>query len=149
MYTATSAGAPAVVKALNEQNQFTSVTKFWASDDVIAGLSGLFEAYTQLKDVPRELLAAPDAKTWAGVQLWLWWLPPILFSEGNIWRLQPYRVACKSRQRTIWATMLGGLRAEASAALPGLTQELWRYMFGFLKHDQLPTFPQRTRAAEA
>ena len=34
------------------------------------GLKGPFEAYNQFKGVPRALRAAPDAKTWARVQLW-------------------------------------------------------------------------------
>ena len=90
--TAAATSAPAIVKALHEQNQFASVAQFWATDDIISELTGLFEGYTRLENVPREMLAAPDAKTWAGVQLWLWWLPPIVFSEGNIWKLQPYPV---------------------------------------------------------
>ena len=40
--------------------------------------------------------------------------------------------------------MLAGSRAESvvSATLPGLPEELWLYIFGFLKHDQQPTFPK-------
>ena len=40
--------------------------------------------------------------------------------------------------------MLAGFRAEnaVSATLPGLPEELWLYIFGFLKHDQQPTFPK-------
>ena len=138
----TATNVPALIKALNEQNQFTSVTKFWATDDIIAGLSGLFEAHTRLKDVPRELLAAPDARTWAGVQLWLWWLPPTAFVSGGVEDGSSntnHRVVCKPRQRTLWVTMLGGLRAEKSSTLPRLTEELWLYTFGFLKHDHQPT----------
>ena len=116
-------------------------SKIWATDDVIMRLKGPFAAYDQFKDVPRALRAAPDAKTWADVQLWLWWLPPTSFSgDGD-------RVVCKSRQLTIWATMLCGFRAEAFATLPSLPEELWLYTFGFLKHDQQPTFPiERTGA---
>ena len=130
----TATGASAIIKAFNEQAQFRAVTTIWATDDVIAGLKGPFEAYNQFKDVPRALRAAPDAKTWAGVQLWLWWLPPTSFSgDGD-------RVVCRSRQLTLWVTMLGGLRAEEAATLPRLPEELWLYAFGFLKHDQQPTF---------
>ena len=70
----------AIIKAFNE-NQFPNVfTKIWATDDVIAKLKGPFEAYEQFNNVPRALRAAPDATTWAGVQLWRWWLPPSSFS---------------------------------------------------------------------
>ena len=144
--TATTAAAAttstsAIVKAFNEQNQFPAVTQIWATDDVIEGLNGLFEAYNQFKDVPRALRAAPDAKTWAGVQLWLWWLPPTSFSAdaGGGGSNDGQRVVCKSRRLTIWATMLGGLRAEETSILPRLPEELWLYTFGFLKHDQQPT----------
>ena len=61
-------------------------------------------------DVPRAPWAVPDAKTWAGVQLWLWWRPPTSFPSSR------YRVVCKSRQLATWTTMLGGLRAEKTAA---------------------------------
>lgn len=105
-------------------------------------LKGPFEAYNQFKDVPRALRAAPDAKTWAGVQLWLWWLPPTSFSgDGD-------RVVCKSRQLTVWPTMLCGLRTEESITSTSLPEELWLYTFGFLKHDQQPTFPNKGFGSE-
>ena len=132
--SATTASTSTLIKAFNEQAQFPAVTKIWATDDVIKGLKGRFAAYTQFKDVPRALRAAPDAKTWASVQLWLWWLPPTSFTGVGD------RVVCESRQRTLWATMLGGLRAESDATLPRLPEELWLLTFGFLKHDQQPTF---------
>ena len=50
------------------------------------------------------------------------------------------RVVCESRQLVLWMTMLGGLRAETDATLPRLPEELWLLTFGFLKHDQQPTF---------
>ena len=123
-----------IIKAFNEQNQFPAVTKIWATDDVVKALKGRFEAYNQFKDVPRALRAAPDAKAWAGVQLWLWWLPPTSFAGGGD------RVVCKTRKLTTWVTMLSGLRAEESSTLPRLPEELWLYTFGFVKHDQQPTF---------
>ena len=132
--TAKTASTSAIVKAFNEQAQFAAVTKIWATDDIIKGLKGRVEAYNEFKDVPRALRAAPDAKTWAAVQLWLWWLPPTSFSgDGD-------RVVCASRQLTVWVATLCGLRAEKSATLPRLPEELWLYTFGFLKHDQQPMF---------
>ena len=130
-----------IIKAFNEQNQFPAVTKIWATDDIIMELKGRFAAYDQFKDVPRALRAAPDAKTWAGVQLWLWWLPPTSFSRGSSSNNNEHRVVCKSRLATIWTTMLAGFHAEKSATLPRLPEELWLYMFGFLKHDEQPIFP--------
>ena len=113
-----------------------------AADDIIAALKGPFEPYTCFADVPRALRAAPDAKTWAGVQLWHWWLPPTCFGKHGAadGRDDDGRAVCKSRVATVWSTMLSGLHAEQSAALPHLPEELWLHMFGFLKHDQPPTF---------
>ena len=127
-------------------------TKIWAPDSVVAQLTGQFKDCTRFTDVPRALRAAPDTKTWAAVQLWLWWLPPTSFSgvsadagggggDGN-----NNRVVCKSRATTIWTTMLAGFHAEKTATLPRLPEELWLYMFGFLKHEQQPTFPNAGRA---
>lgn len=137
--TTTAASTSAIVKAFDKQNQFPAVTQIWATDGVIKGLKGRFGAYTQFKDIPRALRAAPDANTWAGVQLWLWWLPPTSF-VGVVSSGINHRVVCKSRKLTIWVTMLGGLRAEESDTLPSLPEELWLHTFKFLKHDQQPTF---------
>ena len=137
---ATTASTSAVIKAFNEQAQFPAVTKIWATDDIITSLQGSFAAYRQFKDVPRALRAAPDATTWAGVQLWLWWLPPTSFSADGGGGGNNRRVVCKSRQLTIWTTMLCGHRAVTSTTLPDLPEELWLCLFGFLKHDQQPTF---------
>ena len=109
-------------------------TRIWAPDHIVAQLTGLFNDCKQVADVPRALRAAPDAKTWAGVQLWLWWLPPTSFAGGGD------RVVCKSRVVAVWTTMLAGLRAERTASVPRLPEELWLYTFGFLKHDEQPAF---------
>ena len=53
-------------------------TKIWAPGTEVAQLTGQFEDFTRFGDIPR---AAPDAKTWAGVQLWLWWPPPTSFPK--------------------------------------------------------------------
>ena len=116
------------------QQLLTDETRIWAPDHIVAQLTGQFNACKLFADIPRALRAAPDAKTWAGVQLWLWWLPPTSFGDGE-------RVVCRARVATVWATMLGGFRAEQMDSLPGLPEELWLYMFRFLKHDQQPTFP--------
>lgn len=123
-------------------------TKIWAPDTVVSQLTGPFEACAKLADVPRHLRAAPDAKTWAGVQLWLWWLPPSAFRDSNGEVLDD-RVMCKSRAVTIWITMMVGLRGVKLAILPYLPPELWLRMFNFLKHDQLPKHLVPARQTEA
>ena len=45
-----------------------------------------------------------------------------------------------TRVTTIWTTMLAGSRTEKIATLPRLPEELWLYMFGFLKHEEQPAF---------
>ena len=126
----------AIVNAFNGQLEFAAVTKIWATDDVIVSLKGQFAACTLFNDVPRELRAAPDATTWAGVQLWLWWLPPdVLAGEGE------GRVACYDRRVTVWTVMLSAYKAsEVLKTLPGLEPELWLLAFEFLKHVQPPTY---------
>ena len=65
--------------------------KIWAPDTVVAQFTGQFKDCSRFVDIPRALRVAPDAKTWAGVQLWLWWLPPTAFSgDGD-------RVVCTTR----------------------------------------------------
>ena len=123
-------------------------TKIWAPDSVVSQLTGLFAAYAKLADVPRHLRAAPDAKTWAGVQLWLWWLQPSAF-RGSNGEVLDGRVGCESRAVTIWNAMVVGLRGEKLAILPYLPPELWLRVFTFLKHDQQPTYVLPARQAEA
>ena len=79
--------------------------------------------------------AAPDAKTWAAVQLWVWWSPP----TGAGYADQD-RTVCKPRLSTLFSTMLAGSRAATAEALPALPQELWVVIFGFLQHYQPPTY---------
>jgi len=119
-------------------------TKIWAPDTIVAQLTGQFEAFNRFVDVPRALRAAPDATTWAGVQLWLWWLPPSSFySCGDGSDDGDDRVVCKSRVTTIWTTMLSAYKSsEVLDLLPDLEPELWEHIFTFLKHDQQPVFPK-------
>ena len=133
----------AIIKAFNEENQFPNVAKIWATDEIIAALQGPFEAYDQFKDVPRALRAAPDAATWAGVHLWLWWLPPSAFSvrRGGGGGGDDDRVVCTARVITIWTVMLSAYKSsEVLDVLPDLEPELWEHIFTFLKHDEQPAF---------
>eukprot|EP00729_Bicosta_minor_P004349 gene4349-biopygen1139 len=129
----------AVAKAFNDQDQFPAITKIWATTALILELKGKYEAYNTFAEIPRALKAAPDAKTWAGVQLWQWWLPPSAFRHSNGGVLDG-RSVCKSRTITIWNTMASGFRASKLAVLPYLPPELWLRMFKFLKHDQQPAY---------
>lgn len=138
----------AVVKAFNDQNQFPAITKIWASTALILELKGKYDTYNTFAEIPRPLKAAPDAKTWAGVQLWQWWLPPSAFRDSNGGVLDD-RVVCKSRAITIWNAMASGFRASKLAVLPYLPPELWLRMFKFLKHDHQPAwFKQKKRKEE-
>jgi len=132
----TAATSVAIITAFNDANQFPAVTKIWATDDIIKELKGPFAAYNQFADLPLPLRAVPDATSFADGQLWLWWLPPSSFyGEGN-----DDRVVCKSRQITIWVTMLSAYKSsEVLDLLPDLEPELWELIFTFLKHSQLPT----------
>ena len=126
--------AATIIKAYNEQDQFPNVVKIWATDDVIAELKGPFAAYDQFKDVPQALRAAPDAKTWAGVQLWLWWAPPKIHVEED-------RLVCYERRVTVWTVMLSAHKAsEVLDLLPDLEPELWLLVFEFVKHVEAPTY---------
>ena len=140
-YAATAAAT--IIKAFDEQNQSPGGIKIWATDAIILTLKGRFAAYDQFKDVPRALRAAPDAKTWAGVQLWCWWLPPSSFSvrAGGVGG-DDERVVCTSRTATIWTVMLSAYKSsEVLDVLPDLEPELWEHIFTFLKHNEQPSFP--------
>jgi len=123
-------------------------TKIWAPDTIVAQLAGQFEAFARFADVPRAFRAAPDATTWAGAQLWLWWLPPSSFYSGGDGSDDgDDRVVCKSRVVTIWITMLSAYKSsEVLDVLPDLEPELWEHIFTFLKHDQQPAVTVQYRA---
>ena len=110
----------------------TTIARLWAPDNIIKQLTGPFAAYNKFADLPRGMRAAPDAKTWAAVAMWQWWAAPTHVGED--------RLACYDRRRTVFAVMLSGVRAEKTAILPGLPEELWLHVFGFLKHEQQPAF---------
>ena len=124
----------AVIKAFNGQDQFGHVTKIWAGDYIISQMKGRFEKHACLEDVPVAMRAAPTAKSWAAVELWLWWLPPTTFFGPN----SDHRAVCRPRRVAIWAVMLAGHRGDKASILPRLPEELWLHMFGFLKHERLP-----------
>ena len=130
-----------IIGAFNDNTQFQAVTKIWATDDIVAELKGVFAPYACFADIPGTMQVAPDATTWAGVELWLWWLPPAELELRN--EDDGYdRVVCNSRQTTIWFTMLSAYKAsEVLATLPDLEPELWLCIFGFVTHDTQPLFP--------
>ena len=110
----------------------TTIARVWAPDYIIKQLAGPFAAYTKFADLPRTMRVAPDAKTWAAVEMWQWWAVPTHVGDD--------RLACYDRLVTVFAVMLSGVRAEKTATLPGLPEELWLHVFGFVKHEQQPTF---------
>ena len=110
----------------------TTIARLWAPDCIIKQLAGPFAAYNKFTDLPRAMRVAPDAKTWAAVELWQWWAAPTHVGED--------RLECLDRRRTVFAVMLSGARAEGLALLPRLPEELWLYTFSFLKHAEAPTY---------
>ena len=110
----------------------TTIARVWAPDCIIKQLTGPFAAYNTFKDLPRAMRVAPDAKTWAAVELWRWWAAPTHVGED--------RLACFDRRRTVFAVMLSGARAEQRAILPRLPEELWVYTFSFLEHAEAPSY---------
>ena len=110
----------------------TTIARLWAPDYIIKQLTGPFADYSKFTDLPRTMRVAPDAKTWAAVELWRWWAAPTHVGAD--------RVACPDRRATVWTVMLSGVRAEETAALPHLPEELWLCMFGFLKHAKAPSY---------
>ena len=110
----------------------SDTTKIWAPDSIVVHLTGPFKDCKRFADVPRALRAAPDAKTWAGVQLWLWWLPPSSFyvgvgdgGGGDEDGDGDDRVVCKPRVITIWIAMLSAYKSsEVLDVLPDLEPEL-------------------------
>jgi hypothetical protein len=111
------------------------VTRVWAPDAVIALLTGPFTAYSTFTEVPRGMRAAPDAKTWAAVQLWVWWSPPTGAGYAD-----KDRAVCRPRLVTLFNTMLAGFRAANAMGLPPLPQELWVVIFGFVQHNLQPAY---------
>ena len=137
---ATAASTSDLVKAFNKQHQFPAVTQIWAPDHIVAQLTGRFNDFKRFADLPRALRAAPDATTWAGVQRWLWWIPPSSFARGDGSGGDDARVVCQPRVATIWTTMLSAYKSsEVLDLLPDLEPELWELIFTFIKHVDTPS----------
>ena len=85
----------------------TTIARVWAPNCIIKQLTGPFAAYSKFADLPRAMRVAPDAKTWAAVELWRWWAAPTHVGED--------RLACFDQRRTVFAVMLSGARAEQRA----------------------------------
>ena len=99
-----------------------SVTKIWAPDTIIDMFIGRYEKYSTLASIPRAMRAAPDATTWAGVQLWMHWSDPEMDAADK-------RVLCRSRQQMVWTVMHVAERLEI------LPSEMWLLIFTFVKHE--------------
>ena len=118
-----AAAATAIVEATNDE---LVQAQIWATDDVIAKLAGPFDAYACFAEVPREMRAAPDATTWAGVQLWQWWSSPDVDVADN-------RAISNPRLAALWTVLHAACRAAEEEALPELEPELWLLIFTFIK----------------
>lgn len=100
--------------------------------------------------VPRAMRAAPDATTWAALQLWFWWSPPTGAGYTNRDGVcKDDRIICSSRHATLFNTMVAGSQAATAGRLQELPEGVWLIIFGWLKHDETPTFPGAAEAAAA
>jgi hypothetical protein len=99
-----------------------NVNRIWAPDYVINQFTGPFAEFSTFAKIPRAMRAAPDATTWAGVQLWLHWSDPEMDAADK-------RVLCKSRQQMVWTVMHVAERLEI------LPSEMWLLIFTFVKHE--------------
>ena len=122
---------PAVINAFNEQTGFRNVTKIWASDSIIMNLNYQYAKYDTFRDIPFEMRAAPNAKTWAGVQLWLKWSNP----ESDAFE---GREVSPSRQQMVWTLMHVAHRLETTLTLSDfadvLPLEMWMLIMTFVEH---------------
>jgi len=85
--------------------------------------------------------AAPNATTWAAVELWLWWSPPTGAGYTNrAGDCKDKRTVCETRRAALIATTLAGFEAAKSSSLPVLPPPVWLVVFSFLKHDQMPVY---------
>ena len=120
---------------------FQHVTRIWAPDAIVNQLTGPFAEYATFASIPRAMRAAPDATTWAAVELWLWWSPPTGAGYTNRAGVcKDARTVCKTRHATLFATTMAGFEVAATADLPPLPPPIWLLIFGFLKHDETPAY---------
>lgn len=131
-----------------------TVARVYADDAAVAALTGPYADYAALADVPRSLRAAPDASTWAAVQLHLWWSK--VTDAGYI---DKSRVVAMCRKRLLFVTMLSAARtcrvpslqrtrtatAKQMTVAPQhrlsyLPEELWVIIFTFVRHGRIPLY---------
>ena len=118
------------------------VTRIWAPDAIVNQLTGPFAEYSTFAEMPRAMRAAPDATTWAAVQLWLWWSPPTEAGYTNRAGVcKDDRIVCKTRHVMLFAATMAGFEAAESGSLPTLPPPIWLLIFGFIKHDATPAYP--------
>ena len=120
---------------------FQHVTRIWAPDAIVNQLTGPFAEYSTFASIPRAMRAAPDAKTWAAVELWLWWSPPTEAGYTNRAGVcKDARIVCQTRHATLYTTTMAGSEAVKANTLPPLPPPIWLLIFGFVKHDEVPTY---------
>ena len=120
---------------------FQHVTRIWTPDAIVDQLTGPFAEYSTFASIPRIMRAAPDATTWAAVELWMWWSPPTRAGYTNrVGVCNDDRIVCKTRHATLLAATMAGFEVAKAADLPPLPPLIWLLVFGFLKHDEPPAY---------
>ena len=116
-----------------------NVARIWAPDPVVDQLTGPYADFNTFRSIPRNLRAAPNATTWAGVELWLWWSPPTEAGYTNrAGDTKDPRVVCTSRKIMLYTVTMASLKATKAEKLPKIPPPIWLLIFGFLKHDEMP-----------
>lgn len=94
--------------------------------------------------------AAPEAKTWAAVQLWVWWSPPTGAGYTNRMGVcKDARKPGKCRRLVMFFATIAATHGAAAGAYALLPPPLWLIIFSFLKHDQTPYCVAAVAAADA
>ena len=117
------------------------VARIWAPDAIVNELTGPFAEFSTFSSIPRTMRAAPDATTWAAVELWLWWsLPTGAGYTNRAGVCKDERIVCKTRRIMLFAATMAGFEAAKSGSLPPLPPPIWLLVFGFVKHDEMPAY---------
>jgi len=98
----------------------TTIARVWAPDCIIKQLTGPFAAYSKFADLPRAMRVAPDATTWAGVQMWLHWSDPQSVANDS------HLHSSTSRRELVWTVM------HVEERLDILPSEMWMLIFSFI-----------------
>ena len=104
---------------------FEHVARIWAPNAVIKNARGPFVKYAKFAALPRAMRAAPDATTWAGVQLWRHWSDPQSVANDR------HRHSSTSRRELVWTVMISAARYAKSKEMI-IAQELLMLILSFI-----------------